>query len=278
MARKNKISKKPYNKSFLRRIRLFIDNILFIYKFILLTVFFCLCIALYFSSDLNKKVTNSLYSKLAERYILNLKLDNVYLEGQSHVSHKEVAKILSQFINIGDPILNVPLNKIKSQLETVDWVDHVIVERRLPSTLFIKIIEKKPIAIWQYKGRLGLIDQNGKIITYNNIDEFSNLLLLIGNEAPAHLNSLIKLLKQSEEIFHEVTVATRVSQRRWNIKLANGAEIKLPEKGESEAWNLFSSLYNKNKLKGEFKVIDLRIPGKIYINGEIENFEFDNNR
>jgi cell division protein FtsQ len=274
MARIISASKKPYNKNALRKIRLFIDNLIFIYKFLFFVVCVGFCLTLYFSEKFSKKVADVVYDNIIARPPFDFTLKNVYLEGHHYVNNEEIIKTLSMFINIGEPILNISLNKIKNKLETIDWIENVIIERRLPSTLFIKIIEKKPSAIWQYKGKLYLIDQNGKTITTNKVNDFEYLVLLVGQEAPLHFNHLLSWIRGDEKLFQKIAVVTRVGQRRWNIKLDNGIEIKLPEKGEKEAWQWFGNLYHKNKLDSEIKVIDLRIPGKIYINGEIKEVEF----
>ncbi len=59
---------------------------------------------------------------------------------------------------------NKPLKDIYEKLIKVKWVDDVILRRKFPSILVVKIIEKKPESLLQLNGKLYLIDKSGEII------------------------------------------------------------------------------------------------------------------
>ncbi len=59
---------------------------------------------------------------------------------------------------------NKPLKDIYEKLVKVKWVDDVILRRKFPSMLVVKVIEKEPESLLQFHGKLYLIDKNGEII------------------------------------------------------------------------------------------------------------------
>ena len=64
----------------------------------------------------------------------------------------------------GTPILAVNPSRAKEQLETLPWVRSAAIERRLPGTLFVRLVERRPLAVWQHDGKQQLIDREGEVI------------------------------------------------------------------------------------------------------------------
>ncbi|WP_058533145.1 cell division protein FtsQ/DivIB [Legionella saoudiensis] len=63
-----------------------------------------------------------------------------------HVTHKELEDILAKYV--GDSFFALPARALQSELNEMNWVDTATVERVWPDTLKIRLIEKKPVAIW----------------------------------------------------------------------------------------------------------------------------------
>src|SRR3546814_20627940 len=78
----------------------------------------------------------------------------------------------------------------RARIVSLGWVAEAKVERRLPNTIFIRIIERQPIAIWQHDGRFLLADRQGVTIGRQGIDRFSNLNLVVGENAPQYAAAL----------------------------------------------------------------------------------------
>jgi cell division protein FtsQ len=56
--------------------------------------------------------------------------------------------------------LSVDLEAVVARIEAIDWVDAVIVRRRWPGTLFVRIVEQVPAARW---GDDGLLNTRGEL-------------------------------------------------------------------------------------------------------------------
>ena len=85
---------------------------------------------------------------------------------------------------IGSPILGFSLEQARKRIETLSWVDHATVERRLPGTVVVQPEERRPFAIWQHDGKFVLIDRNGQIVTNEDVAQFRQLPLVVGAGAP----------------------------------------------------------------------------------------------
>ncbi len=192
-----------------------------------------------------------------------LVLKDIYLEGQHHTKDKEIIKVMN--VKIGQPLVSLNIRKIKQNLEQLPWIKYAVVDRLYPSTLSIKVIERKPMALWQYENKLHLIDFTGTVIEESDLKQFSHLLLIVGEDAKSFTDDLVAILDYDQKIAAQVSSAIRIGQRRWNIRLKNGTEIKLPEHGAENAWKTLINLNKSNNiLNSNLQTIDLRIEGKMY--------------
>ena len=190
-------------------------------------------------------------------------LDNVYLEGQQNIEVSEVLTFFDRFI--GEPILSIPIHKFQKEIEALEWVRYAMIERQFPNTIHVHIIERKPLALWQYKKEQALIDREGKKIEGADLNKFRYLVLLVGEDVPDHANTLLEVLYTKPEFAKKVSSAVRVGQRRWNIKFNSGTLVKMPEEDIAEAWNFLLQLNVKQKILDTSRSIDLRVPEKVYI-------------
>lgn len=197
-----------------------------------------------------------------------LNLENTYFSGLEHVDEKLILSMLAENENEKGviPIFSLPLYDIKTKLEKIGWVKEVNIERQLPSTLHIRIVERIPRAIWQYQKNLRLIDKEGAIITDKKLSEYSKLPVLVGKDAADNASDLFDVMASEPELSSLVVSAIRVGERRWNVRLNNDVEVKLPEIDALAAWQHLAKLQKEKKLLDrEVKTIDLRLRDKMYI-------------
>lgn len=195
-------------------------------------------------------------------------LESLYLEGRGRTPMADIEKAMG--IKKGDPILKISLTELRQRLEQVESIKSAEVERSLPSTLYVRIIEREPVALWQHKGQLSLVDDNGVVMRGIDIAPYKQLPLIVGEGAPTYVRELIGIMSVEPELAKRFTSATRVSGRRWNVRLAGqkGAqvEVRLPENNPEAAWKKLAQIEQKQHLLDrDVKVIDLRLEGKVFI-------------
>src|SRR6185312_7808388 len=120
--------------------------------------------------------------------------------------------------------------------------------RRLPGKVVVVLQERRPFAIWQNQGKFALIDRAGQLVANQNVAEFRQLPLVVGPGAPTDAATLIDALTNRPELQRRVIAAVRGGERRWNLRLNNGADVMLPEGHEIQALDRLMQLQQEHAL------------------------------
>lgn len=195
-------------------------------------------------------------------------VQSLYLEGRSRSSMQEINKALG--LKKGDPILRISLEEVKARLEAIESISHASVERALPGTLYVRIVEREPVALWQNNGKIALVDDNGVVMSGLDMEPYRQLPLIIGDDAPKHVREVLGLLSAQPDLARRFSAAIRVGERRWNVRIASRQndmiEIKLPEDKLMDAWKKLADMQDKQQvLDRDIKEIDLRLEGRMFI-------------
>lgn len=162
----------------------------------------------------------------------------------------------------------VDVSAIRERLLKFGWVKDARVSRRLPDTLVIDIVERKPSALWQNRGQLALVDPEGVVLDRVAVDKMPDLPLLIGPGANAEAQDLQQLMASVPTLGPQLASASWVGGRRWDLNFQSGETIALPE-GEGPAkaaLTKFAKLDKSAGLLGRGIVrFDLRVPGKMIV-------------
>ncbi|HEY4070689.1 MAG TPA: cell division protein FtsQ/DivIB [Sphingomicrobium sp.] len=162
----------------------------------------------------------------------------------------------------------VDAGAIRSRLMRFGWVKDARVLRRLPDTLVIDIVERKPAALWQSQGQLALIDSEGVVLDRVPVDRMPDLPLLIGAGANAQEQELASLMAGAPTLKPQLASATWVGGRRWDLNFQSGETVALPEGDDQARAALykFARVDKQNGLLGRGLVrFDLRVPGKMVV-------------
>lgn len=194
-------------------------------------------------------------------------LDDVTLEGREKTSKDDVLHVIG--LKRGDNILEIDLKAVCEKVKTLPWVKEASVSRRyFPNVIHISIREKKVKSIWQYQNEFYPIDEDGKIIETEYVLQ-KNILQIVGQGAPEHINSLLNIIENDKELFSRVKVANFISGRRWNLifdDVLNGITVKLPEEDVADAWKKLVKLdKTRGILKRKLTFIDLRLKNKVIV-------------
>jgi len=153
-------------------------------------------------------------------------------KGLNRLSPMKVYEIVDSQRGIAMPL--VDLRGIREQLLAIGWVKEARVSRRMPDTLVIDIIERRPVAIWQNNGQLSLIDAEGVLLEPVRIEAMPDLPLLIGPNANRQVATLGRLLDGAPHLRPQITGASWIGGRRWDVRFQTGETLALPE-GEDAA-------------------------------------------
>src|SRR5579872_1462799 len=193
-----------------------------------------------------------------------LRVTDVVVEGRANTPEPLLRSALG--VSKGDPILGFSLEQARQRVESLSWVEHATVERRLPGTVVVNLQERRPFAIWQNQGKFALIDRNGQVVANQNVAEFRQLPLVVGPGAPTDAATLIDALTDRPDLQKRVVAAVRVGERRWNLQLTNGTSVMLPEGHAVEAIDRLMQLQQQHELLDRpLAAIDLRLGDRLVV-------------
>ena len=196
-------------------------------------------------------------------------LSKLDIEGIDRTERKQILALLD--VDAGMPLMSIDLNALQTRIENLPWIRRASVTRVLPGDIKINVEERVPFALWQRGGKLRLIDQEGIIITRHGLAGFSDLLMIVGNDAPNHIAPLRETLNRAPRLAAEIKTVVRVGERRWDLLFNSGIRVKLPDDSDPvynsiSAWERFVRLEAKHRLLArEVSVIDMRIADRLII-------------
>jgi cell division protein FtsQ len=195
---------------------------------------------------------------------LGLRVADIRVEGRRTTDRETIFDALGA--RLGTPILAIDPVRAKEKLERLPWVRSALIERRLPDTLYVRLVEREPLALWQHDGKIELIDRTGAVIPVTRLDRFANLQLVVGADAASHAAQLLKMLASEPDLAARVTAAVRVGGRRWNLRIDKAIDVLLPADDPAAAWDDLARLQRSSAiLQRDVQAIDLRLPDRLVV-------------
>jgi cell division protein FtsQ len=195
---------------------------------------------------------------------MGLTLQSVTVDGREQTPPEELLAAIGA--DRGTPLLALDPEAIRARVETLPWVKSANVRRGFDGSLTVHIDEFAPFALWQRDGKFYLVDREGEAIAASDPGRFSQLLVLVGDNAPQHAADLVAMLGLEPELKARVRAAVWVGDRRWNLRLDNGVDVKLPEANPAAAWLELARLEREQGLlKRDLSTIDLRLPDRMVV-------------
>ncbi|MDR1266822.1 MAG: FtsQ-type POTRA domain-containing protein [Holosporales bacterium] len=220
-----------------------------------------------------EKIESQLLTALKD---FGFSVENVLVEGCERTDAGTVRQFLAATQN--PCIFALDITALRRNLESLPWVRSAIIQRRLPSTVYIRVAERLPIALWQDQHALHLIDAEGALLGTEFIEQFSSLPTLIGKGAPQAAATLFSALELFPLLRQRLVSAVRVGNRRWDIFLSEEVRVRLPEGNEEVALRFLDTLQREDGFLGRtLQCVDLRFPGKIIVRSRKGTLQHERN-
>jgi cell division protein FtsQ len=212
--------------------------------------------------------TNGLRRALGDAgAVMGLTVRHIVIDGRENTPEPVLRQALG--IMIGEPILGFSVAEARARLLSLGWVEDAVVERRLPDTLMVSLIERAPFAVWQDHRRFRLIDRDGEVMGEQDVGraaEELSLPLVVGPGAPEAATELFDEMKPYPDIRKRLVGAVRVGQERWNLVLKSGATVMLPGEDQDAALDRLQMLQGRMELLDRpVQIIDLRLADRVVV-------------
>jgi cell division protein FtsQ len=226
------------------------------------------CVILVFmllqSGWFTRQIDNSTQAFLFVTKRAGFAVKEIVIEGHEQSDRNVIEHALD--VMKGTPILAFDPKDALERLSTISWVKSGSVERRLPSTIYVRVNERTPIALWQNKGKFYLIDQEGHVVREAEANEHTNLPQVVGDGAQSEAADLLAQLAQQPVVFNLVKAAVRVGNRRWDLHMPNEVVVKLPEEGvDSTLQRLAKLITEQHILERDIVSLDMRLPDRMAV-------------
>ncbi len=193
-----------------------------------------------------------------------LVIGEVFVAGRERTSRRALIEALD--VTLGTPLLGFDAEVARRRIEAIGWVREAVVERRFPDIIFLRIVERQPLALWQRGGLLLVVDDDGMVIDGAKAKRFSLLPVIVGDDAPDHAGPLLNVLATEPGLNQRVAAAVRVGGRRWNLRFDNGIDVELPEQDFAAAWRRLAEFERLHQLLSrDITAIDLRLPDRLVV-------------
>jgi cell division protein FtsQ len=188
----------------------------------------------------------------------------VSLAGEHHVSRDRV--LAAAGVTERASVLFLDVQAARARLLAIPWIAEATVRKLYPDRLQIIVTEREPFALWQLGGNVSVISSDGTVITPFRDPQFAALPLIVGQGAGVRAREFLALLDRHPEIRDAVSASILVAERRWNLRLKSGVDVKLPEADVEQALDRLARLdHDRQLLSRDITVVDLRLSDRVTV-------------
>jgi cell division protein FtsQ len=154
----------------------------------------------------------------------------------------------------------------RARLLADPWIADAAILKLYPDRLLITITERRAFALWQRNGQVNVIADDGTVLQPFVEDRYRGLPLVVGSGAERRAKDFIGLLDRYPEIRSALRASVLVAERRWNLRLVNGMDVRLPDSDLQAALDRLVKLdHDKKLLSRDITSIDLRLPDRVTV-------------
>ncbi len=185
-------------------------------------------------------------------------LREIKLKGQEHTSDSAI--IAAVGLGPGVTLLGLDVEGARQRLEGLPWVKSAAVRKQLPDQLLVEIEEREAFARWRFGGHEVLIDREGNTLADEVPFRYRTLPLVAGAGANEAVEEIRRVLSDDPALDARVAAAILVNERRWDLRLKNGATVRLPADGTEAALSRLAMIEETQPLLGVGEVtVDMRL-------------------
>jgi len=192
------------------------------------------------------------------------RITTVVINGRKQLSQDEVLGIGG--VNGRSSLLFLDAATVRDKLKTNPWIAEATVLKLYPGQLQIDISERSAFALWQQDGRLSVVADDGAVLEPYVSRRFLALPLVVGKGAETRARDFLALLARYPQVRSVTKAAVFVGERRWNLRLKDGLDVRLPENDVGNALAALSRLDKEDHLfSRDIVAVDMRLPDRLTV-------------
>jgi cell division protein FtsQ len=188
----------------------------------------------------------------------------IAINGRKQLSQDEVLGIGG--VNGRSSLLFLDAATVRDKLKANPWIADATVLKFYPGQLQIDIVERTAFALWQQGGRLSVISDDGAVLEPYVSRRFVTLPLVVGKGAETRARDFLALLARYPQVQSVTKAAIFVGERRWNLRLKDGLDVRLPENDVGNALAALSRMDREDRLfSRDIVAVDMRLPDRLTV-------------
>lgn len=192
------------------------------------------------------------------------RIASVILNGRKQLTQDEILAIGG--VNGRSSLFFLDAAAVRDKLKANPWIADANVLKLYPNRLQIDVTERTAFALWQEDGRLSVIADDGAVLENYVSRRFMSLPLVVGKGADSNARDFLALLDRYPQVRSVTKAAIFVGERRWNLRLKDGLDIRLPEIDVGNALAMLSKLDKEDRLfSRDIVAIDMRLSDRLTV-------------
>jgi cell division protein FtsQ len=193
-----------------------------------------------------------------------MRIATVSLSGQRQVSREEI--FAAAGVTDHSSLLFLDVGDARARLEAIPWVAEATVRKFYPDRLQITITEREPFALWQINGKVQVIAADGTVLSNRIEPRLASLPFVVGPGAALAARDFLAVLDAYPAIRDQVRASILVAERRWNLRLKSGLDVRLPDANVEAALDTLARLdREKALLTRDITAVDLRLSDRVTV-------------
>jgi cell division protein FtsQ len=192
------------------------------------------------------------------------RIERMAITGNRQLSQQDILSAAE--VTERTSLLFLDVERARDRLRTSPWIAEATVRKIYPDRLLIEIVEREAFALWQKDGTINVIAADGTVLSPLIDRRFAALPLVVGPGAEKKARDFLAQLDRHPKIREDVRASILVANRRWNLKLKNGIDVRLPEGGLERGLETLAALdRDKQLLTRDITAVDLRLSDRVTV-------------
>jgi cell division protein FtsQ len=192
------------------------------------------------------------------------RITTVGINGRKQLTQDEVLAIGG--VNGHSSLLFLDAEAVRGKLKANPWIGEATVLKLYPGRLQIDIVERSAFALWQQDGHLSVIADDGAVLEPYVTRRFTTLPLVVGKGADTRAKDFLALLDRYPQVRAATKAVIFVGERRWNLRLKDGLDVRLPENDVGNALAALSKMDKEDRLfSRDIVAVDMRLPDRLVV-------------
>jgi cell division protein FtsQ len=195
---------------------------------------------------------------------VGFRITSIALAGNRQLTREEI--LTAAGVTGRTALLFLDAADARARLKANPWIAEATVLKLYPGRLHVTVAERDAFALWQREGKVTVISDDGTVLESYVARRFAKLPLVVGVGAETRSKAFLAMLDKYPLIRDQLRAAILVAERRWNIRLTNGIDVRLPETEIEQALDTLVRLDGEKKLlTRDVVTIDLRLPDRVTV-------------